>query len=194
MILKPKGDKKLIVISAPSGAGKTTLANFIVSKYPKFKFSVSATTRLPRPNEVNGKDYYFLSKEEFEKLIYEGRLVEYEQLFGHYYGTLMSEVDNSLQKGQIVVFDIDVKGALSIRNMYPNESILIFIAPPTMEALIERLRNRATENSEQLAQRIERAKMEMSLMKEFDFIIVNDDLEKAKREIDNIVQSFVSVL
>lgn len=184
----PKIKKQLVVISAPSGAGKSTLSRYLLSKYPHFKFSISATTRQPRPNEIHGKDYFFLTKDEFRKLIRKGNLIEYEEIFGNYYGTLKNEVDKALLKGDVIVFDIDVKGALSIRKKYPEESLLVFVSPPSMEVLIERLRNRGTESPEQIQNRIERAQMEMSLMNEFDFVVVNDDLEKAKQEIEQIIK------
>ncbi|MGQ9818572.1 MAG: guanylate kinase [Candidatus Kapaibacteriales bacterium] len=186
--------KQLIVISAPSGAGKTTLARYLLTKYTNFKFSISATTRKPRLNEINGKDYFFFTNDDFQSLIREGKLIEYEEIFGHYYGTLKSQVDEALINGEVVVFDIDVKGALSIRKAFPDQSLLIFIAPPSMEILIERLKNRGTEDIEQLRKRIERANMEMQLMNKFDYVVVNDDLEKTKSEIDKIISKEVQFL
>lgn len=184
-----KKNKQLIVLSAPSGAGKTTLAKYLLSTFPHFKFSVSATTRSPRGNEVNGKDYHFLTKEEFETLIKTNQLVEFEEIFGNYYGTLRSEVEKSIEQGEIVVFDIDVKGALSIKSKYPDQSLLLFISPPSVEVLEQRLIARGTESPEQLTQRLERIRMEMSLKDQFDYIIVNDKLEKAQAELLAIVQS-----
>lgn len=186
--------KQLIVISAPSGAGKTTLARYLLTKYPNFKFSISATTRKPRLNEINGRDYFFFTKEEFKNLIREGKLIEYEEIFGNYYGTLKTQVEDALLKGKVIVFDIDVKGALSIRREFPTQSLLIFIAPPSMEVLIERLKNRETEDHYQLQKRIERANMEMQLMNEFDYVIVNDDLDRAKIELDRIIKKRIQNL
>ncbi|MEJ5286890.1 MAG: Guanylate kinase [Candidatus Kapaibacterium sp.] len=188
------GRKQLIVLSAPSGAGKTTLAKHLLSTFPQFKFSVSATTRKPRPNEVDGKDYHFLSEGEFKQLIANGGFVEYEQIFGNYYGTLKSEIEKSLQKGEIVVFDIDVKGALSIKRLFPNESFLIFISPPSIEVLKERLIKRGTESSEQLQKRWERIQMEMEQRDKFDYVLVNDDLEEAKKELIEIVQKVTGLM
>jgi len=189
-----KQKKQLIVLSAPSGAGKTTLAHHLLATFPSFKFSISATTRKPRPNEVDGKDYYFLTEEKFKELIDNGGFVEYEQIFGNFYGTLKSEVEKSLEKGEIVVFDIDVKGALSIKRLYPDKSLLIFISPPSLEILKQRLINRKTETPEQLQQRFERIEMEMKLKDNFDYVVVNDDLEKAKREIEEIVKKETGLL
>ncbi len=181
--------KQLIVLSAPSGAGKTTLARHLLSTFPQFKFSISATTRPPRINEIDGKDYYFLSKEEFEILIQTDQLVEFEEIFGNYYGTFRSEVDKSIEQGEIVVFDIDVKGALTIKSKYPTQTLLIFVSPPSLEILQRRLIGRGTESPEQLTRRLERIRTEMSLQDKFDYIIVNDELEKAKAELIEIVKN-----
>ncbi|MCX7880378.1 MAG: guanylate kinase [Ignavibacteria bacterium] len=175
--------KQLIVISAPSGAGKSTLARHILSVFPNFVFSISATTRKPRPNEVDGKDYFFVSKDEFEKLVKNNELIEYEQIFDNYYGTLKSQVDKNLEEGKVVVFDIDVKGALSIKQKYPSESFLIFIAPPSIDAIKERLVKRGTETTDDIEIRLSRINTEMELKDRFDFVLINDDLEKAKEEL-----------
>lgn len=186
--------KQLIVLSAPSGAGKTTLAQYLISRFPRFKFSVSATTRKPRENEIEGKDYYFLSEEEFKHLINNGGLIEYEQIFGNYYGTLRSEVEGSLSRGETIIFDIDVKGALSIKERYPENSFLIFIAPPSLDKLKERLIRRGTETPEQLQKRFERIEMELQMQDKFDYILINDDLEKAKKELEDLVQKITNLL
>ncbi len=182
---------KLIVISAPSGCGKTTIAKAILSKHPALLFSVSATTRPARSGEVNGKDYFFLSRREFEKRIESGDLVEWEEIYGNYYGTLKSEIHRALNKGYSMIFDVDVKGALSIRRNFPGDSVLVFIKPPSMEVLTNRLMNRKTENPETLKRRLDRVPMELEQGAHFDFQVINDDLDKAITEVDEIVQKIL---
>ncbi|MFN3305993.1 MAG: guanylate kinase [Candidatus Kapaibacteriota bacterium] len=189
-----KAKKQLIVLSAPSGAGKTTLARYLLSRFPQLKFSVSATTRKPRENEIDGKDYYFLSEEKFKELIENGDLIEYEQIFGNYYGTLRSEVDASLARGETIIFDIDVKGALSIKELYPENAYLIFIAPPSLDKLKERLIQRGTETPEQLQKRFQRIEMEMKMQDKFNYVLVNDDLVKAGEELVNLVKKVSDIL
>ena len=183
------GFGKLIVIAAPSGCGKTTIAKAILTKYPAMLFSVSATTRPIRDGEINGKDYFFLTKAEFEERIRIGDLVEWEEIYGNYYGTLKSEIDRALQKGYVMLFDVDVKGALSIRRHFPNDSVLIFINPPSFEVLKKRLEDRNTENPETLKRRLERVPLEMEQGRQFDFQVINDDLQKAINEVDEIVRT-----
>jgi guanylate kinase len=178
----------LIVISAPSGCGKTTIAKAILEKYPAMLFSVSATTRPIRNGEIDRKDYYFLTKQEFEDRIRTGDLVEWEEIYGNYYGTLKSEIHRALDHGYSMIFDVDVKGALSIRRHFPNDSILIFIKPPSMKTLKERLENRKTENPETLKRRLDRVPMELEQGSQFDYQVVNDDLDKAINEVNEIVQ------
>ncbi len=179
---------KLIVISAPSGCGKTTIAKAILAKYPTMLFSVSATTRHIRVGEVNGRDYFFLTKQEFKDRIRIGDLVEWEKIYGNYYGTMKSEIHRALDHGYSMIFDVDVNGALSIRQHFPKDSVLIFIKPPSMEVLKKRLENRKTENLETLKQRLDRVPMELEQGSQFDFQVVNDDLNKAVVEVDEIVQ------
>ncbi|MGD0589573.1 MAG: guanylate kinase [Bacteroidota bacterium] len=179
---------KLIVLSAPSGCGKTTIAKTILAKYPTMLFSVSATTRPIRIGEVNGRDYFFLTKQEFEDRIETGGLAEWEEIYGNYYGTLKSEIHRALDHGYSMMFDVDVKGALSIRRHFPKDSVLIFIMPPSIEVLKKRLENRKTENPETLKQRLERVPMELEQGSQFDFQVVNDDLNKAVAEVNEIVQ------
>jgi guanylate kinase len=178
----------LIVISAPSGCGKTTIAKAILEKHPAMLFSVSATTRPIRNGEVDKKDYFFLTKQEFEDRIRIGDLAEWEEIYGNYYGTLKSEIHRALDHGYSMIFDVDVKGALSIRQHFPNDSILIFIKPPSMEVLKKRLENRKTENPETLKRRLDRMPMELEQGSQFDFQVVNDDLDKAINEVNEIVQ------
>ncbi len=179
---------RLIVISAPSGSGKTTIARAIMQKYPRMLFSVSATTRPPRVGEVNGKDYFFLSRDEFQKRVKEGDLVEWEEIYGNYYGTLKSEVDRALGRGAIMLFDVDVKGALSIKRTYPDDSLLIFIRPPSFEVLKERLLNRKTEDEATIRRRLDRVPMELDKGNEFDWQVVNDDLQTAINKVDEIIR------
>jgi guanylate kinase len=181
---KPNGS--LIVISAPSGSGKTTIARAIMQRYPAILFSVSATTRPRRKTEVDGKDYFFLSREEFQKRIEAGALVEWEEIYGDLYGTLRSEVERTLREGGIMLFDVDIKGALSIKRHYP-EAVLIFVRPPSVDSLEERLKGRKTENEPALHRRLERVPMELDLGRHCDYEVVNDDLEKAIREVERII-------
>ena len=182
---------QLIMIAAPSGCGKTTIAKAILAKHPDMLFSVSATTRPKRSTEVEGKDHFFLTKEIFEEYLRLGNLAEWEEIYGNYYGTLKSEINRTLQQDRIMLFDIDVKGALSIRKHFPNESILIFIKPPSFEVLKNRLESRNTENLETLKRRLERVPLEMEQGQQFDFQVVNDDLQKAINEVDKIVQTSI---
>jgi guanylate kinase len=179
---------KLIVISAPSGSGKTTIARAIMQKYPGMLFSVSATTRPPRTGEVEGRDYFFLSKEEFQRRVKTGDLVEWEEIYGNFYGTLKSEVDRALQRGTIMLFDVDVKGALSIKKTYPGDSVLIFIKPPSFEALQQRLSNRKTEDDATIRRRLDRVPMELEKGSQFDWQVVNDDLKIAVAKVDKIIR------
>ena len=179
---------RLIVISAPSGCGKTTIAHAMLAKHPDILFSVSATTRPMRSGEVDGKDYFFLTRKEFEDRVRDGGLVEWEEIYGNYYGTLKVETDRALRAGRVMLFDVDVKGALSIRKIFPDDSLLIFIAPPNFEVLKQRLENRKTENPETLRRRLERVPMELAEGEKFDFQVVNDDLQRAVEDVDAIIR------
>lgn len=184
---------KLIVISAPSGCGKTTIARAILQRHPEMLFSVSATTRAKRNGEVEGKDYYFLTKEQFEEKIKKNELVEWEIIYDNYYGTPKSEIERSLGSSRSMMFDIDVKGALTIKSKYPNDAVLIFIAPPSLDALALRLRNRKTESEEALQKRLLRVSMELEKGKEFDYQVINDDLNKAIEDVDAIILKEIQV-
>lgn len=179
---------RLIVISAPSGGGKTTIAQEILKRHPDLVFSVSATTRPRRTGEADGKDYHFLSREEFEGLIREGQLVEWEELFNQLYGTLRREVDAGLAAGRSMLFDVDVKGALAIKKLYGDTALLIFVKPPDTAALMERLRNRRTEDPDALRKRLDRVPMEMEQAKFFDHQVVNDRLAQAIADVDALVR------
>lgn len=184
-------NKRLIVISAPSGGGKSVVSRYLLSKYPKSRFSISATTRQMRPGEVNGKDYFFLSHDEFKSRIDKGDLVEFEEIFGNFYGTLKSEIEKAMNDGSILLFDIDVKGAFSIKKAFPEDSLLIFLAPKSIEVLEERLRGRGTETEEQIKKRLARSEMEIKLAKDFDYIVVNDLLEDTFKKMDEIMEKHV---
>ncbi len=182
-------NKTLLVLSSPSGGGKTVVAKHLISKYNQFVFSVSATTRSPRINEQEGIDYYYLSKDEFEKLLLEEKFIESEEIFGNYYGTLKSEIENKVNAGNYVIFDIDVKGAMSVKKAFPEESLLVFIAPPSLEVLESRLKSRKTESDEQVQKRLSRAEMEITLSKEFDYVVVNNILEDTFQEVTSIIEN-----
>lgn len=183
---------KLIVVSAPSGAGKTTIVKAILEKYPAMLFSVSAATRPRREPETDGKDYFFLTRQEFERRISLGDLVEWEEIYGNLYGTLKSEVDKALSGGKAMLFDIDVKGGLSIKRTYPTDSLLIFVKPPSIEILEARLRGRKTEDETTFKRRMDRVAMELGLASQFDYQIVNDDLHTAIAEVDKLVLAHTS--
>lgn len=189
----PGRRRHLIVISAPSGAGKTTVARHLLSRFPQLRFSVSATTRPRRPGEVDGRDYFFLTREQFEAAIRAGELVEYEEIFGHLYGTLRSQVEDALQRGEFLLFDVDVKGALSLRRAYPEETFLLYIAPPSLEELERRLRQRGTETEEQIQQRLQRAALELSYQDAFDAVIRNERLEETLQQAEHLVAQLLGV-
>ncbi len=183
--------KKLLVISSPSGGGKTTVTNYILSKYPMIKFSISATTRPKRPREKNGVHYHFISREQFEEKIKNNELIEYEYIFGNYYGTPKSEIEKAFKNDIVLIFDIDVKGALSIKKAYPEESFLVFIEPPSIQTLKERLKNRRSESEEQINERLSRVEMELKLKEQFDYIIKNEMLSDTFNEIDSLISKYI---
>lgn len=181
----------LIAVSAPSGSGKTTIVKEVLKEFPQLVFSVSATTRKRREGETDGKDYFFLSSEEFREKIENDEFVEWEQVYdGCYYGTFRSFLDDNLAAGRQVLMDVDVKGALSINRIYP-DAILIYIVPPDIDELVNRLKKRKTEDEESLKKRIERAKMELSLKEHFDYTVLNDNLEHAVTEIKSLIKKII---
>ena len=184
---------KLFVFAAPSGAGKTTLVRDVLANFSRCVFSISVTTRKKRETEIDGKDYLFVTEKEFLEKIKNNELVEWEKLYDYYYGTPKDFIDGYVAEGTNVVFDVDVKGAVSIKKFYP-EAVLIFVSPPSVEALKERLVKRKTETDEDLKKRIERAEMEMSYRNrpEFDYIVYNIELEKAKSEIKRIIENKIN--
>ncbi|MDZ7657878.1 guanylate kinase [Fodinibius sp.] len=183
---------KVIVIVAPSGAGKTTIAQRLLRKYPKIQFSVSATTREPRKGEKHGEDYYFLSDEEFDQKIKNEEFLEWEHYSGNRYGTLRSEVDKLMESGYFPLLDIEVKGALNVQRLYNSDAISIFIEPPSLKELKNRLSKRGSETESSLKQRLKRAEMEIKYADRFDYSVVNDDLEEAYTEVKNIIESFIT--
>ncbi len=182
----------LFVISAPSGGGKTTIVKAILGRHPDFLFSVSATTRPKRSGEVDGKDYFFLPRSEFERLIGRGELVEHETIYDNYYGTLKREVDRALDAGRSMLFDIDVRGGLSIKRVYGPRAVLVFIEPPSLAVLEERLRNRHTEDAVSFRKRMERVALELGTGKQFDYRVVNDTLDRAIEEVDTIIHKHLA--
>jgi guanylate kinase len=185
------GKGKIIVISAPSGAGKTTIVKNILKEFPGISFSISATTRKKRGNETDGVEYYFISEDEFKKRIKENGFVEWEKFYDYYYGTPKDFIEDKISSGVSVLFEVDVKGALSIKKIYP-EAILIYICPPSFEVLVERLKNRATEDEEDLKKRIERAKMELSLKGKFDYLVENKNLNTAISEVKSLIEKIIN--
>ena len=189
MILESKKGA-IIAISAPSGTGKTTILRRILSYFPQVVFSVSATTRKKRKNEVEGVDYFFISEEEFKKKIQNSEFVEWELFYDYYYGTFRNFIVNCINNGKPVILEVDVNGALEIKRIYP-DAILIYIAPPSLEELLIRLKKRQTENEEDLMKRIERAKMELSHKDKFDYFIINNDLNTAYYEIKVLIGKII---
>ena len=187
---KQKG--RIVIISAPSGAGKTTIVNYLLSCNLNLEFSVSATTRAPREGEADGKDYHFLSLEEFKHRIERDEFLEWEEVYkGQFYGTLKSETETKLNQGRNVVFDVDVKGGINLKNFFGNNAISLFIMPPSIDELKARLEKRGKDNPSEIKKRVSKALKEMQLASQFDFIIINDRLENALNETYNIVKSFL---
>ena len=183
---------KLIVLSAPSGSGKTTLVQYLLKQDLALGFSISATSRPMRGAEIEGVDYYFLSTEEFENKINEQAFLEYEQVYrGVYYGTLNSEITRLWEQEQHILFDIDVQGGLTIKEKFPVQTLALFIQPPSVEELEARLRKRATDDEVKIQERLHKAQTELEYTTQFDQIIINDDLETAKKEIVQCVKHFI---
>lgn len=184
---------KLFVFSAPSGSGKTTLVHHLLQQNLPLGFSVSATSRPARANEIDGKDYYFISEKEFQEKIKANEFIEYEEVYnGTFYGTLKAEIERLWKSGKHVVFDIDVKGGLNIKSQYPDETMAVFIHPPSLEELEKRLRNRGTESDEKIKQRLDKSASELTFSQDFDLILVNDDLFQAKQEVVRLVKKHLN--
>ena len=178
----------IIVVSGFSGAGKGTLMKELTKKYDNYALSVSATTRNPRPGEVNGREYFFVTNEEFEKLINENGLIEHAGYVDHYYGTPRKFVEDKLSQGIDVILEIEIQGALQIKEQYP-DAVLLFVMPPSVAELEKRLRGRGTETEEVILQRLKRAKEESVGIEKYDYLVINDDLEKCTERLHSIIEA-----
>ena len=182
---------EIIAISAPSGTGKTTIIKNILKKYPEIVFSISATTRPKRPGEKNGIEYYFVSEDEFINKIESKEFVEWEKFYDYYYGTFKSTIEENINSGKSILLEIDVKGALSLKNIYP-DAHLIYIMPPSFEELVKRLSERRTESEIDFKKRIQRAEMELSHKDRFDYLVINKDLNKAIKETSELIKKILN--
>lgn len=187
-------NNKVIIFSAPSGAGKSTIVNHLLGLHPELEFSISATSRAPRGQERHGVEYYFFSVDEFRKLIAEDKFVEYEEVYaGSLYGTLRSEVERIWAKGNVIIFDIDVQGGVNLKRIFGDQAFSVFIQAPSVEVLRERLVGRGTDTPEAIEKRVAKAASEMEFAAgKFDHVLINDDLEKAFAEAEKVVGDFLS--
>ena len=185
---------KLLIFCAPSGSGKSTLVQWLMKEHPELnlRFSISCTTRQPRGTEQNGVEYFFITPDEFRQKIAEDAFVEYEEVYSDkFYGTLKSQVQTQIERGENVMFDIDVKGGCNIKQQYGDEALSLFIQPPSIEELRRRLTGRGTDSAEMVEQRLAKAEYEMSFAPKFDRIIINDDLDKAKEDVYSVIKEFL---
>ena len=183
---------RLIVISAPSGAGKTSIVHYLLKEIPTLSFSISVCTREKRIKEIDKKDYYFFSEEKFRNKINEGEFLEWEEVYpNQYYGTLKSEVKRIWNFGKHVIFDVDVKGGINIKNQYKEDCLSIFIMPPSISVLKERLEDRDTDSTESISKRIEKAKQEIKQNSDFDYVVINDELVVACEKIKELIMNFI---
>lgn len=186
--------QKLIIVSAPSGAGKTTIVKHLLKTFPQLGFSISATSRKIRPGETNGREYYFVASSEFRNMINAGELLEWQEVYpGSYYGTPVSEIERIAQHGQFPIFDVDVVGGLNIKKMFGHQALAVFIRPPSYEILETRLRARATDNEESLQKRLDKVKWELTFEKDFDCVIINNILEDSLRQAEKLVIDFLGI-
>lgn len=183
---------KVIIVSAPSGAGKTSIVRHLLEEVPELKFSISATTRHKRDYEEDGKDYYFITPENFKERLANDEFLEWQEVYDNqYYGSLKCEVERIWNNGQTVIFDVDVLGGLNIKKFYGDNALAVFIEPPTIEELVNRLKKRGTETEESLKKRVDKAEYEMSFANQFDKIVLNDDLKTAQQEMIDLVRDFL---
>jgi guanylate kinase len=183
---------KLVIFSAPSGAGKTTIVHWLMKQIPELAFSVSATSRQKRSGETDGKDYHFLSVDDFKQKIRQNAFVEWEEVYeNQFYGTLISEVERLRKEGKHVVFDVDVKGGMNIKRLYGNDALSVFVQPPSIEELEKRLLTRNTDSEESIRKRVKKAGYELQYAKHFDVVIVNDNLEEAEQKTLEVVTEFL---
>lgn len=186
---------KAIIFSAPSGSGKTTIVKHLLEKIPTLEFSISATTRNPRPNETHAKDYYFLSPEEFVSKVGQGDFIEWEEVYsGTKYGTLKSEIDRIWAKGHHVIFDVDVKGGVNLKKYFGDHALGIFVKVPSVHELENRLKNRDTESEDSLQKRIAKFEYELTFEDQFDITVINDDLEASFQKSEALVNEFIAVV
>lgn len=186
-------DNKVLIFSAPSGAGKSTIVGHILGIWKDtMEFSISATSRAPRGTEQNGREYHFVSPDEFRRLISEDNFVEYEEVYkDHFYGTLKSEVERIWAAGHVIIFDVDVKGGVNLKKYFGEKALSIFIKAPSVETLRQRLVKRGTDSPEAIAERVEKASQEMEYAPQFDYVLINDDLATAFGEVEKVVEDFL---
>ena len=188
------GKGKIILITAPSGAGKTSITHYLLNNYSQLCFSISAATRLPRGEEKNGVDYYFMSQEDFEDKINDNAFIEWEMVYeGKYYGTLKSEIERIWDAGKVPMLDIDVKGAIHVKSQYKDNCLSLFIEPPSIDVLKKRLEGRGTDSAENIATRVSKAAYELSFSHHFDNCILNEELTKACAETEQVICKFLDI-
>lgn len=184
---------KIIIFSAPSGSGKTTIVRALLERYPQFEFSISATSRAPRGAELHGVDYYFLSQEEFARKVAEEAFVEWEEVYeGTSYGTLKSEIDRIWSKGHVILFDVDVMGGINLKRIFGEQALSLFVMPPSIEELRRRLVGRGTDSESTIEKRIDKAAFEISKAPDFDFTVINDNLSVAIEECSRLIDRFLT--